>query len=79
MNRSRLYLLILIAFILAAVAFLLYRWANFAEEHQKIYGAVRQENAASWSSSPRNPFRLEGRPAAQVAAELGVTGRWRIG
>jgi hypothetical protein len=41
-GRSLLYVLILIAFVLAAVAFLLYRWGNFAEEQQKIYGAIPQ-------------------------------------
>jgi hypothetical protein len=41
-DRSRLYWLILIAFLLAAVAFLLYRWANYAEERAKLHGAASQ-------------------------------------
>ncbi len=42
-DRSRLYWLILIAFIRAAVASLLYRWAEFAEERREINGAAGQE------------------------------------
>ena len=38
-SNSRLYLLILMAFILAAVAYLIFRYVEAAEERQKIYGA----------------------------------------
>ncbi len=38
-SNSRLYLLILVAFTLAAVAYLIVRWAEFAEESRKIYSA----------------------------------------
>lgn len=37
-STSRLNFLILIAFVIVAIAYLLYRYATFAEERQKIYG-----------------------------------------
>jgi hypothetical protein len=43
-NPSRLYILFLIAFILAAIAFLIYRWLDDAEARQKIYGAAPRES-----------------------------------
>jgi hypothetical protein len=39
-SSSRLNYLILIAFVLAAIAFLIYRYVAFAEEQAKIYGMV---------------------------------------
>lgn len=39
-TSSRLNYLILIAFVLAAIAYLIYRYVAFAEEQAKIYGMV---------------------------------------
>ncbi len=47
-NRSRLYILILIAFILAAVAFLIYQYVNYAEEQRKIYENLQR--SAVWNA-----------------------------
>ena len=48
-NSSLLYWLILIAFILAAIAFLIYRYVDFAEEQRKIYGAATSETRVAES------------------------------
>lgn len=37
-SSSRLNILILIAFVIIALAYFLYRWASDAQERQKIYG-----------------------------------------
>jgi hypothetical protein len=42
-NNSRLYYLVLIAFVLAAIAYLIYRYVDYAEEQRKLYGAIRHE------------------------------------
>ena len=53
--------LILILFLLAAVAYLIYRWVNFAEERDKIY--LARPRKASSSSVKRPPrYGLFGSP-----------------
>ena len=49
-TSSRLNLLILVAFLIVAIAYLLYRYTTFAEERQKIYGATMPANhvVATW-------------------------------
>ena len=59
-SHSRLYLLILVTFTLAAVAYLIFRYIEAAEERQKIYGArpqvdsvvVDSRGARGWETEP---------------------------